>query len=116
MRERESDGERKGGAGKGRLRKHLGDFVHSFSGRQRRQYTFLFFRRISRSQCMIHISKDPSVPIRKNVTFIPFRIGGTAGLVYISNPTHGDCHALAQNQTFGVGSGTGNKNTILPLI
>ena len=23
------------------------------------QYTFLFFRRISRSQCMIHISKDP---------------------------------------------------------
>lgn len=30
---------------------------------------------------MIHISKDPSVPIRKNVTFIPFRIGGTAGLV-----------------------------------
>ena len=45
------------------------------------QYTFLFFRRISRSQCMIHISKDPSGPIRKNVTFIPFRIDGTAGLV-----------------------------------
>ena len=30
---------------------------------------------------MIHISKDPFGPIRKNVTFIPFRIGGTAGLV-----------------------------------
>jgi hypothetical protein len=25
--------------------------------------------------------KDPSAPIRKNVTFIPFRRGGTAGLV-----------------------------------
>ena len=68
-------------AGKGRLGGCVDDFVQSFSGRQRRQYTFLFFRRISRSQCMIHISKDPSGPIRKNVTFIPFRIGGTAGLV-----------------------------------
>ena len=30
---------------------------------------------------MIHISKDPFVPIRKNVTFIPFRIGGAVELV-----------------------------------
>ena len=30
---------------------------------------------------MMHISKDPSGPIRKNVTFIPFRIEGTVGLV-----------------------------------
>ena len=42
---------------------------------------------------MIHISKDPSGPIRKNVTFIPFRICGTAGLV----TDHGDC------QNVGVG-------------
>ena len=68
-------------AGKGRVGGYVGDLVQSFSGRQRRQYTFLFFRRISRSQCMIHISKDPFGPIRKNVTFIPFRIDGTAGLV-----------------------------------
>ena len=56
---KESDGERKDAAGKGRLRGYVCDFVQSFSGRQRGQYTFLFFRRISRSQCMIHISKDP---------------------------------------------------------
>lgn len=78
----ESDGEGGNGmAGKGRLGRYVDDFVQSFSGRQRRQYTFLFFRRISRSQCMIHISKDPFGPIRKNVTFIPFRIDGTAGMV-----------------------------------
>lgn len=74
-------GRRKEVAGKGRLGGFVGDFVQSFSGRQRRQYTFLFFRRISRSRCMMHISKDPSGPIRKNVTFIPFRIEGTVGLV-----------------------------------
>ena len=78
-------------AGKGGC---VDDFVQSFSGRQRRQYTFLFFRRISRSQCMIHtISKDPLGPIRKNVTFIPFRICGTAGLVtgHRSHRGRGDC-------------------------
>lgn len=95
--------ERKDAAGKGRLGEYVWDFVQSFSGRQRRQYTFLFFRRISRSQCMIHISKDPFVPIRKNVTFIPFRIGGTARLV-----TYGDCHNVGavgkrRHEKFGVG-------------
>ena len=60
---------------------------------------------------MIHISKDPSGPIRKNVTFIPFRICGTVGLV----TDHGDC------QNVGVGvkgptkiwhrAGVGNENT-----
>ena len=35
---------------------------------------------------MIHISKDPSVPIRKNVTFIPFRTGGTACSVTLTGP------------------------------
>ena len=45
---------------------------------------------------MIHISKDPFGPIRKNVTFIPFRIGGTAGLVTgdRSRRGRGDCQKV----------------------
>ena len=45
---------------------------------------------------MIHISKDPFGPIRKNVTFIPFRIGGTAELVTgdRSHRGRGDCQKV----------------------
>lgn len=58
-------------------------------------------------------------PIRKNVTFIPFRTGGTAGLV----TGHAIATAFAKTSGwgkrptgFGVSSGTRNENTFLPFI
>ena len=68
---------------------------------------------------MIHISKDPFVPIRKNVTFIPFRICGAAGLV----TGHAIATAIAKTSGWVKGPariwrspGSGNENTFLPFI